>query len=139
MKKRFLALFLIAALLFPGCARSVDQQLEVVEDALEQQIDTVEDAIEDALNTPPTKVPLLTAPPTEPPPATDGELTEEEARDIALKHAGFTADQVTGLRTIFEIEHSVPQYEVEFHQERWEYEYEINAITGEIISMDKDD
>lgn len=66
-------------------------------------------------------------------------ITKEEAESIALEQAGLTADQVTGLRTEYEIDDGVPRYEVQFRQGRWEYDYEINADTGEILSYDRDD
>lgn len=66
-------------------------------------------------------------------------LTLEEAQSIALDHAGFTADQVTQLHTEYEIEHGIPQYDVEFRHQGWEYDYEIHADTGEILSYTKDD
>lgn len=65
-------------------------------------------------------------------------LTAEEAQAIALKHAGFTADQVTRLHTEYEVDHGVPKYEVEFDQGVWEYDCEIHADTGEVISFSKD-
>lgn len=65
-------------------------------------------------------------------------ITKEQAQEIALKHAGFTADQVTRLRAEYEIDEGVPQYDVEFHEGGWEYEFEIHAETGAIISYDKD-
>lgn len=66
-------------------------------------------------------------------------LSLEEAQDIALKHAGLTADQVTALHTEYEIDHGVPQYDVEFHHGGWEYDYEIHADTGGILSYSRDD
>ena len=66
-------------------------------------------------------------------------LALEEAQSIALEHAGFTTDQVTALHTEYEIEHGIPQYDVEFHHETWEYDYEIHADTGEILCFSKDD
>lgn len=68
----------------------------------------------------------------------DGLITREEAETIALNHAGFTADQVKWLRTNYELDDGIHQYEVEFHQGVWEYDYEINAKTGEILSYDRD-
>lgn len=53
-------------------------------------------------------------------------LTLEEAENIALKHAGFSADQVTALRAEYEIEHGVPQYDAELRGGYWEYNYEIH-------------
>ena len=65
-------------------------------------------------------------------------LTAAEAQDIALADAGLTADQVTGLRTEYEVDDGVPEYSVEFRQGGYEYEYEIHAGTGKILSWDKD-
>ena len=82
--------------------------------------------------------------PTEPvrtePAATEnaGMLTEAQAVRIALDHLGFTADQVTRLHTEFEVDDGIPQFDVEFHRGDWEYEFEIHAETGKILSFDKD-
>jgi len=65
-------------------------------------------------------------------------LTAEEAKAIALKHAGFPPEQVRFLRADFDYDDGVPQYEVEFVANGWEYEYDIHAETGEILSFDKD-
>ena len=66
-------------------------------------------------------------------------LTPEQAKVIALSHAGFTADQVTGLRAEFDVDDGVAHYDVEFRQDRWEYEYEIHSQNGGILSFEKDD
>lgn len=76
-----------------------------------------------------------------PPASTEPErvLTKEEAQAIALAHAGFTAEQVRFLRTEQELRDRTPHYDVEFKEGRWEYEYEIHAETGAILSFEKDD
>ena len=84
--------------------------------------------------TPAPAEPAPTAPAPEP-----SELTREEAQAIALKHAGFTADQVSGLRTSRDNDDRTPTYDVEFRVGRFEYEYEIHAETGRILDFDKDD
>ncbi len=66
-------------------------------------------------------------------------LTVEEAQAIALDHAGFAPDQVSFLRTEPELWDHVPHYDVEFQEGRWEYDYEIHAETGAILSFEKDD
>lgn len=68
----------------------------------------------------------------------DSTLTKEQAAAIALKAAGFTADQVSRLRTEYEIDDGIPRFEVQFRQGHWEYDYEIHAQTGEILSYDRD-
>lgn len=65
-------------------------------------------------------------------------LTGEEAQKIALDHLGLTAGQVTRLHTEYEIDDGIPQFDVSFYQGDWEYEFEIHAETGKILSHDKD-
>lgn len=157
MKNRFCAALLLAALsvtIFAGCAAPAQQQLEVMEEKIDNRLDAAEDAIENRLDAAEeviidTLVPVAPAPATEPAPTTapaptrpasaDANLiTKEEAIAIALKDAGFTEDQVTRLRTEFDYDDGRPEYEVDFHQGGFEYDYEINAETGTILSRDKD-
>lgn len=73
------------------------------------------------------------------PSAPAAKLTKEEAEAIALKHAGFTRDQVSYLHAEFDFDDRIPEYDVEFREGYWEYEYEIHAETGKILSFEKDD
>ena len=70
---------------------------------------------------------------------TEKYISEEEAKSIVLTHAGFTADQVSLLRIGFEYDDGIPEYNVEFREGYLEYEYEIHAVTGQILSFEKDD
>ena len=130
MKNRFFTFCLAAALILPvltGCsAQGAEQKLESAGRAVESRAESIGETIKQAAET-------RTAPTAEP------AITLDEAKNIALKHAGFTADQVTALHAEYEIEHGIPQYDVEFHHQHWEYDYEINADTGEILSFSKDD
>ena len=65
-------------------------------------------------------------------------IGEEQAKKIALEQAGLAEADVTRLRVEYEIDDGVQQYDVEFHHGGYEYEYEINANTGAVISFDKD-
>lgn len=65
-------------------------------------------------------------------------ITEEEAALIALQHAGLTKDQATGLRVKLDRDDGIWEYEVEFRLDAWEYEYEIHAENGTILSWDKE-
>lgn len=71
--------------------------------------------------------------------ATADLLTRDEALAIALKHAGFTEEAVTGLRIRLDTDDRTPDYEIEFRRGRLEYEYEIHAETGAIEDFDRDD
>ena len=68
----------------------------------------------------------------------DNQIDAAEAEAIALKHAGFT-DDVTALHTEYNIDNGIAKYEVQFIHGNWEYDYNINAKTGSILSFDKDD
>lgn len=130
MKFRVITLFLIVSLLLTGCSVSaIRHGLDAAEDVLENRADAFEDAVESAVVQAPN--------PTGTQPAAT--ITREQAEAIALENAGFTADQVTRLRTEYEIDDGIPRYEVQFHQGRWEYDYEIHADTGAILSYDRDD
>ena len=155
MKIRTCAALLIAVLLLSllaGCSASAaEQKLDVLEDSLEQRMDAVEDTVEAAAIQ--AVLPEPAAQPTEtlPAPAASPEttvpaatqpaqlLTAEEAKAIALNHAGFTQDQVKFLRAEYEIDDRIPQYDVDFVKGQWEYDYEIHAETGAILSFEKDD
>ena len=69
-----------------------------------------------------------------------GELIgEQAARDAALEHAGLTESQVTFLKTKLDREDGRQVYEVEFYTEDYrEYDYEIDALAGEVYSYDYD-
>ena len=66
-------------------------------------------------------------------------ITGERAQEIALAHAGLTASQVTFVRSRLDYERGRQCYEVEFYTAGFtEYDYEIDASTGEILSYDFD-
>ena len=66
-------------------------------------------------------------------------VTEEQARETALSHAGLTADQVTFVRSELDRDDGRLMYDVEFYTSGYkEYDYEIDASTGEILSYDYD-
>lgn len=69
------------------------------------------------------------------------DMKVEEAKNIAVSHAGFAVSDVSFSKTKLEKEHGTMVYEIEFYKDGMEYEYEINAETGEVIKseVDRDD
>lgn len=65
-------------------------------------------------------------------------IQESEAIKAALDHAGLTETEVSRLTAKFDHDDGHAEYEVEFYVDRTEYNYEIDAVTGEIISYDKE-
>ena len=128
-----LTMLLVFALFLTACAAAgrevsledpgerVEEKLEAAEGKIKREIRAMTDpAPEDASSVP------------------ESAITREEAQRIALEHLGLTADQVKHLRTDYEIDDGVSQYDVEFHYGDWEYEFEIHASTGKILGFDKD-
>lgn len=66
------------------------------------------------------------------------EITAEQAEQAALTHAGVTVAEAKFRRTELDFDDGVYKYEVDFYVGNTEYEYEIDAKTGNIISFDKD-
>ena len=70
----------------------------------------------------------------------DSYIGETKAEQIALSHAQLTRDEVKYIKNELDEEHGRWKYEVQFKNANNEYEYEINAYTGEIIdySVERD-
>ncbi|GAB3939263.1 PepSY domain-containing protein [Corynebacterium tapiri] len=65
------------------------------------------------------------------------EISKEKAEDIALKDAGVPRDQVTEWdRSDFDTDDGRDSWEVEFNVGNDQFEYDIDAHSGEIISKD---
>lgn len=60
-------------------------------------------------------------------------ISAEEARDIALKDAGVTKDNIHELESELDRELGILVYDIEFKSGDKEYSYEINAESGAII------
>ncbi len=69
---------------------------------------------------------------------TQNDIGAERAEEIALNHAGLTAAQVKVLRVEADWDDNRRKYEVNFREGRMEYEYEIDAATGEILKAEKE-
>ena len=67
-------------------------------------------------------------------------ITADRAKQIALNHAGLTSSQVSFIRSHLDWENGRRVYEVEFYNTSnyTEYDYEIDASTGTILSYDHD-
>ena len=65
-------------------------------------------------------------------------IGEEKAKEIALEEAGLTAEQVVFDRVELDEDDGFWHYEVEFRQDRTEYDADINATDGSILDWDVD-
>ena len=62
----------------------------------------------------------------------------EKAKEIVLNHAKLTNNQVNFNKIELDVDYNIATYEIEFYYNYYEYDYEINALTGEIIKYEKE-
>ena len=130
MEKQLTAVLLMFVMLLTmtGCTvANAARKLDAAEEVVEAKLDAAEEKLEEALVPTPTTNPEVA-----------GELTQEQAQQIALDYLGITLEDAQRLRIRYEMDDGIPQYDVEFYQGDWEYEFEIHAETGKILSFDKD-
>ena len=64
----------------------------------------------------------------------NSKITVEKAKEISLKHANLKDNQVVFDKTEMDYDNGVQVYDIEFHYNNIEYNYEIDANTGNILS-----
>ena len=68
----------------------------------------------------------------------NSKITVEKAKEISLKHANLKDNQVVFDKTEMDYDNGVQIYDIEFHYNNIEYNYEIDANTGNILSYSQD-
>lgn len=63
-------------------------------------------------------------------------ISEQEALETALSHAGVKENDLTSKRIKMEWEDGAEVYNIEFHANGMEYDYEIRASDGNILESD---
>lgn len=66
-------------------------------------------------------------------------IGEDAALTAALTHAGLSASDISRQKVEFDFDDGYALYEVEFRSGRYEYEYEIDAVSGQVIKSEMDD
>ena len=66
------------------------------------------------------------------------QISRDEAKKIALKHAGLTASQVIDLEVELDRDDGKLHYDVDFEADGYDYDYEIDAATGKILKSEKE-
>ena len=118
---------------------------DIDEDAREKEIATSA-AVENSTAAATTPQPAPTQPAATVAPATTaaqsnntvGDIGIEKAKEIAMSHAGVSAGSVSFVKAKLDHEDGVKVYDIEFYSGNVEYDYEINAATGAIMSFDQD-
>lgn len=66
-------------------------------------------------------------------------ITAAMAKEIALNHAGISADAATFIKVELDTDDGIQVYDVEFCADVTEYDYEIDATTGRVIDYESED
>ena len=132
MRKKLLVFMVIAALfIMGGCGGSSSED----QTADDQQAAATEEVQED---TAADTAQAETAPEATQADAVAEGISEQEAKEIALNHAGFKESDVEFTRVNKEMDDGIWQYEIEFVAGEMEYDYDINAETGDVMSFDSE-
>ena len=67
-----------------------------------------------------------------------GGITGDQAYDAALKHANTTRKAATLKKNKLDYDDGLKKYEVEFYVGTTEYEYDIDANTGAVLSFERE-
>ena len=70
--------------------------------------------------------------------SSSGDIGAEKAKQIALEHAGLSASKVSFIKTEADYDDGRKGYDIEFYSGNKEYDYEILASNGTIVSVDYD-
>lgn len=70
--------------------------------------------------------------------ASQDTITVEEAKTAALEYAGLDASNVTFTKAELDYDDGITEYEIEFRYGRKEYEFKIDAYSGEILETEID-
>ncbi len=68
----------------------------------------------------------------------EDKISQADAEAIALEHAGLSREEISHLRTKYDYDDGRYDYDVEFYANGFEYSYEIDAFTKEILKSEKD-
>ncbi len=130
--KKLIVYILVCFVLLSGCNAAKDileNKADALEETIEQKFNEAANALQNANPITGNYTPV----------APSTLISPEEAQQIALDHAKLSADEVLGIHTVVQIDNGRQEYEVTFRSGHLEYEYEIDAVTGTVLSVEIDD
>lgn len=142
MKKRLFILtaFLgIALLQATACTRPAQPETQKPPETVKETQPSEEASAASELPPPQTESASEKAPAqTESLPSAGDYIEADEAKKIALEHAGVQESDISYPSVSLDVDHNSAEYDVEFYVENKEYDYNIDAVTGVIRGYDYD-
>ena len=71
-------------------------------------------------------------------PGTDVTVSEAAAKEAVLSHAGLTESDLQFYRSQIDRDQGMSKYEIEFSAGGYEYDYEVDCTSGEILKFEKE-
>ena len=68
---------------------------------------------------------------------TSNYIGADRAKEIVLNHAGLSSSDVRFSKVELDVDYHIATYELEFYYNYYEYDYEIDAVTGEILKYER--
>lgn len=65
-------------------------------------------------------------------------ISEDKAKNIALEDAGFSESDVEYLHVVLDRDDGRTEYDIDFQKGELEYEYTLDAVTGDILESETD-
>lgn len=65
-------------------------------------------------------------------------ISKDKAKSLALAHASLKAEDIFDYEIELDRDDATPNYEISFKSGGYEYDYEIDAISGKIIKSEKE-
>lgn len=65
-------------------------------------------------------------------------IGKAKAKQIAFEHAGVDEAKAKKVKVEFDFDDGIAKYDVEFHADKVDYDYEINALNGKIIKAERE-
>ena len=125
-----IASLLAATILMTSCGNSETENSQAVPQTTADTTDLGNNATEKPIESTPQDTQITTR--------QDGLISKEDAKKIALDHAKVSEADAKFLKADLDYDDGVRVYEVDFESQGFEYDYDINAKTGEIMKFDKE-
>lgn len=138
MKKKWIAVLFATLIIVGGLLTGCQSNKPVQDSPVVNPEETAPTSQAPALpssSSQPTAMPQQSQPSTQVP---ENGITQDQAKQIALQDAGVTEADISGLRVKLDRDDGFMVYEVQFYVQNKEYDYEIDAASGAILSSDFD-
>lgn len=131
MKKIIISIIAVLsiAFVFTGCSK---REMENTESKVESSINSGVDKVESGINS------ITDNTNSDTDASHSAKISEKKAKETALKHAKLSETDISDLEIELERDNGKLIYEITFDTKSTEYDYHIDANTGDIISSKKE-